>query len=111
TTRSAGSVTHKLLRHRSGAFESGLRFCLIALIQIKSPFQQSFWARASVWVKQCLSAKLLQQFKSISELPLQHQNPHSRCRNEAVWIEFPRHQGQLFFDEPDVALPCDCQSG
>src|ERR1043166_1757265 len=70
TTRIVGSITHKSLRHWSGAFERGLRFRLVALIQIKSPFHGSFWAGAGVWVTQCFSPKLLHQLKGIGELPL-----------------------------------------
>src|SRR5262249_34016460 len=70
TTRILGSLTHKLLCNWSGSLESGLRFHLLALMQIKSAFHQSFWATACLWVKQCFSAKLLHHLKGISEPPL-----------------------------------------
>src|SRR5262249_12513156 len=101
------SLTHEFLSQRSGVLECGLRLHLVALIQIKPPFQESFWTRGSVEVRQCLSVKLLHHFESIGKFPLQRQNPNPLSRNQPIWIESRMHQGQLIFGEANVTLPPD----
>ena len=71
TTGIVGRLTHESLCHGSGLLESRTRLFFIAQMQIQGSFQKCFWARASLWVSQCLAAKLLYHLKSLSKLPLQ----------------------------------------
>src|SRR5438128_6371539 len=75
-TRIVRRVTHEFVCHSSGVLERCLRLHFIALIEIKSPFQESFRATNTARGSQCLSVKLLCYVKSIGELPLQSQNPN-----------------------------------
>src|SRR5262249_36167169 len=59
TSRIARSVTDQFFGYSSGVLERRLRPRMIALIQIETSFQESFWTRGGGEVRQCLSRELL----------------------------------------------------